>query len=485
MTRTLIALAASVFTAAQAADAPQLTVYSGDYDAVVQSQAAAGGPGYALFRQPLQIELRGERTPFAFSAFPAALDASSVQLRPRGAAQVLGQRFDFALANEHELLQRAIGGRVSVEQSAGNSVQRHEGVLLAAGDGLTLRMDDGRLKRLAHYDNFELASMPEGLVATPTLNWMLSGRGQQLFDLHYSTAGLAWRAEYQADLRQTSKGCTMRLEGAAMLVNRSGTDFAGVSLTLVAGQPNRVAEAGPEQIRVSGTRLKAAMADAGPTPEDSGEYHAYRLPGSAHLPQGSIQRLPLLDAASHVACERRFETGSRDSGWQPPRPIVDRNFGSSEGEQPVQARLVFANRRADGLGLPLPAGRLRVFDDGELLGEAGIDHTAINREIDVVMGQAFDLSAERTREDFRLDRSGRQMEERIRVVVRNAKKEAATVRVRERMGRWSDWEILASSHPHRKLDAQDASFDIPVSAGSETTLSYTVRYRWPADIHLP
>lgn len=485
MTRTLIALAASVFTSAHAADMPQLTVYSGDYDAVVQSQAAAGGPGYALFRQPLQIELGGVRTPFAISALPTALDASSVQLRPRGAAQVIGQRFDFALADQHELLQRAIGNTVVVEQSVGNTVQRHDGVLLAAGDGLTLRMADGRLKRLAHYDSFELAAMPQGLVATPTLNWMLSGRGRQAFDLHYSTAGLAWRAEYQADLSRTSKGCTMRMEGAAMLVNRSGADFEGVSLTLVAGEPNRVVSAGPEMLAAAAPRAKMVVADGAPSPEVSGEYHAYRLPGSAHLPQGSIQRLPLLDAANNVACVRRFETGSRDGGWQPPRPIIDRNFGSGEGEQPVYARLLFQNHKSDGLGLPLPAGRLRVFDDGELLGEAGIDHTAANREIDVVVGQAFDLSAERTREDFRLDRDGRQMEERIRVVVRNAKQVAATVRVLERMGRWNDWEIVASSHAHDKIDAQSAGFDLPIAPGGETTLSYTVRYRWPADINLP
>src|SRR5690606_37499819 len=180
----------------------------------------------------------------------------------------------------------------------------------------TLRMDDGRLKRLSHYDSFELATMPEGLVATPTLNWTLSGRGRQDFDLHYSTAGLAWRAEYQADLQRRGKTCTMRLEGAAMLVNRSGADFDSVALTLVAGRPVRVAEGELHSVTVSGTRLKTAMAPAAPTPEASGEYHAYRLPGTGSLPQGSIQRLPLLDAANNVACARRYETGSRDGSWQ-------------------------------------------------------------------------------------------------------------------------------------------------------------------------
>lgn len=485
MIRTLLAIATSAVASATVHAAPQLTIYSGDYDAVVQAPASPGGPGYALYQAPLSFTLATTAQSFSLSRLPTALDASSVQLLPRGTATVRGQRFDFALAGEEELLQRTIGQQVNVEQAIGTQVQRYTGELLAAGNGLTLRLADGRIKRIADYSSFELAQLPSGMVSAPTLTWDLAGSGKQVFDLRYATAGLAWRAEYQAELSGQGQQCRMRIGGAAMVANRSGADFDDVVLTLVAGQPNRVPSAGPEMITVTGSRAKMMTADAAPTPEAPGEYHAYRLPGTGSLPQGSIQRLPLLDSANNVACERRYETGGTGGGWQPPYPIIDKNFSQGDGEQPVQARLRFANRRADGLGVPLPAGRLRVSEGNAQLGEASLAHTAADRVIDVAMGIAFDLSAERKHRDFSLDRAGRQMEERIEVVLRNAKTSAATVRVLERQSRWSDWEITASSHPSRKHDAQTAAFDIAIPANGEVTLSYTVRYRWAADVTLP
>ena len=38
-------------------------------------------------------------------------------------------------------------------------------------------------------------------------------------------------------------------------------------------------------------------ADAAAAPQASGEYHAYNLPAAGSLPQGSVQRLPLVDGA--------------------------------------------------------------------------------------------------------------------------------------------------------------------------------------------
>ena len=239
-----------------------------------------------------------------------------------------------------------------------------------------------------------------------------------------------------------------------------------------------------DMIQVSGTRAKAgyAAAPAAPTPEASGEYHAYRLAGASQLPQGSVQRLPLIAPARGVPCERRYETRSPQPGWRPPQPIIDANFNAGSGEQPVVASLRFANRKAAGLGVPLPAGRVRVFDGTDLLGEASLGHTPADATVDLDLGTVFDLRAERTRLEFRVDRSAREMTERIRVTVRNAKPGATTVRVLEGLPRWSDWEITASSTPAVKLNAQAAAFDLAVPAGGEAQLTYTVRYRWAPDV---
>ena len=485
MNRTLVSAALATalagLTPAHAAP-PTLTVYSGDHDAVVRSDAEPGGPGFALYQSGIGFDLKAGENDVRLGGLPAALDASSVRLRPLGEADVRGQRFDFALAGQDALLKRAIGQSITVEQAVGDSRQTHSGVLLAAGNGLTLRLPDGRVKMLSNYASFELAALPEGMVVEPTLAWDIRAAraGRQDFELVYSTAGLAWRAEYQAELSGGTKACRMSLEGAAMVVNRSGADFNGVALTLVAGEPNRVASAGPSMAK--DMMMMRAEAAPAPSPQASGEYHAYRLPGSSSLPQGSVQRLPLVDRAQGVTCERRYETRAEFGDWRPPQPMIDANFNSPSGEQPVVASLRFRNAAQDGLGIPLPAGRVRVFDGGDLLGEANLGHTPANAEVSLALGTVFDLSAERTRESFRVDRAGREMEERISVLVRNAKAEAATVRVVEPLPRWSDWDIVSSTVPAARKDAQSATFDLAVPAGGEARITYTVRYRWASDV---
>jgi hypothetical protein len=126
-----------------------------------------------------------------------------------------------------------------------------------------------------------------------------------------------------------------------------------------------------------------------------------------------------------------------------------------------------------------------MFDGRDFLGEASIGHTPANQDVALSIGNVFDLTAERTREDFKLDREGRTMTERVSVLLKNAKSGPATVRVTERVARWTDWEMVTSSERFDKRNAQTVSFDVAVPAGGEKKLTYTVRYRWAPDVKIP
>ena len=488
----VLALAATLSGAPALAHAAgeTLTVYSGDFEAVAQSEAMAGGPGFALVERRMSWLLKAGENRVGLDGLPRAIDASSIVLRPVGNARVAGQRFDFAVASQDELLRRALGQEVVVEQSVGNERRTLTGVLLSAGNGLTLRLPDGRIQVLSDYANFVLPRMPDGVVAEPTAVWQLAAptAGAQDFDLGYATAGLAWRAEYRVEARGLGKQCRMSLDGAAMVANRSGADFANVKLTLVAGEPRR-AQAMPMPAAARARAKEVMMMDAAaaaPAPVASGEYQAYKLPAPADLPQGSVQRLPLVDAVDGIACERRYETRADMGDWRPPYPLLDENFGAGDGQsQPVVATLRFSNDKAAGLGVPLPAGRVRMFDGADFLGEATLPHTPAGKDVALEIGNVFDLAAERTRESFQLDRAGRTMTETVSLKLTNGRAAAVTVRVQERLGRWTDWEIADSSVPFEKRNAQSASFDVAVPANGATTLRYTVRYRWAADVRIP
>ena len=488
MRPTLLAIATTLALGsplAARAEAPRLTLYSGDFDAVAQSAPMPGGPGFARYESTLSYDLAAGESRQSLAGLPLALDPGSVLLRPRGDASVRSQRLDFAVAGQDELLRRALGQVVTVEQSVGDARQTYTGTLLATGNGLTLKLADGRIKVLSGYASFELPALPEGVVNEPTLTWTLAAprAGRQAFDLAYDTAGLGWRAEYQAQVSGQGSACRLELEGAAMVANRSGVDYRGVALTLVAGQPNRIAGgyAAPKYARAEMADMAVAAAPPAPQAQAAGESQAYRIPGTSDLPDASLQRLPLVDAARGITCERRYEIGSDAGGWTPSQPIIDRNFNGDGGQRPVGVRLAFQNR-GTGLGIPLPAGRLRVSEGGALLGEAMTGHTPAGGKVDVALGTAFDLTAERSRTAFELDRAGRTMTETVEFTVRNAKAEAATVRIHENLPRWSDWELTASSVPAVRKDAQSASFDLAVPAGGEARLVYTVRYRWAPDV---
>ena len=230
-----------------------LTIYSGDYDSVAQSEASSGGPGFALFERKISFDLKSGDNDISLGGLPRGIDSSSLVLRPDGSAKVRGQRFDFAIAGQDELLRRALGQTVSVEQAIGNDRQTYTGKLMSAGNGLTLKLADGRIKVLSNYASFELPRMPDGVVNEPTMRWSISNpsAGRENFALSYATSGLAWRAEYLVNAKGFGKECKMDIEGAAMVVNRSGADFDSVMLTLVAGQPNRAPQAGPEMMQMA------------------------------------------------------------------------------------------------------------------------------------------------------------------------------------------------------------------------------------------
>ena len=477
MQRLAAAVLAASSTTVLAADM-RLTVYSGDFEAVSASQPMAGMPGFALVRETVTHDVGADGI-VTLTGLPVAIDAAGVRFVPRkDSVRVAGQRFDFALADQSELLRRAIGERVTVEQAVGDARATYTGVLLAAGDGLTLRLDDGRVRVLRDYAGFELATLPDGVYALPTLRWNVTGAsGSEAFVLDYPTGGLAWRAEYVGTLGGGGNACRMDFSGAAQVVNRSGASFADAALTLVAGQPNVQPVAGaPQPMMYAKARME--VADAAPQPQASGEYHAYTLPGRIDLPQASVQRVPLLDEARGVPCTRRYEARSPMGYFRPSNPIIDPGFGA-EGEIPVMATLQFANTKAAKLGVPLPAGRLRVFDGDAFLGEAAISHTPDGREVRADLGQAFDLTLQRTRKDLKLDDDRLGLTERVELVVRNAKPEAATVRVHESLPRWTDWEIVDASTEWTKADAQTVHFDVAVPARGEVTITYAVRYRWP------
>jgi hypothetical protein len=163
--------------------------------------------------------------------------------------------------------------------------------------------------------------------------------------------------------------------------------------------------------------------------------------------------------------------------------MTDRNLGV-ETNKKVDVYLEFKNDKQYGLGVPLPAGRIRVSQldaadtSLEFIGEDRIDHTPKDENVRVKLGSAFDVVGERRQVDFAVDSKARWLEEEFEIKVRNHKEQPVEVLVKENLYRWSNWKILSKTQDFSKEDARTIHFPVKVAKDGETVVRYRVRYTW-------
>ena len=144
----------------------------------------------------------------------------------------------------------------------------------------------------------------------------------------------------------------------------------------------------------------------------------------------------------------------------------------------VDVIVEFDNKKENNLGMPLPAGKVRVYKKDakslEFVGEDMIGHTPKDEKLKLKMGQAFDIVVEEVQIDSRrvVDNT---WDKDYKVILKNRKSEDIEIEVQRNI--WQDWEILNSSIEYKKKDANSILFDIKIKAGQEFEFTYSVRIR--------
>lgn len=490
-----VALAAGLAGGAVAAEPPQhsLTVYSGAAPGSlsVATLASYGGglPGYALVRDHRRLPIARGRGELRFTDVARRIDPTTVSFASRtdpAGTRVLEQNFQFDLVDQQKLIERFIGARIAVLQQRGDQLARIEGTLLSASGGLILARDGGEVVTLGQWQSVEFPNLPGGLITRPTLVWTIDAArgGEHDVQVGYQTQGMTWWSDYNLTLSGGADDCRMDLAAWVTVVNQSGGSYRDAQLKLVAGEVNRApAAAAPRAALRAAMPVMTAEADAFEESELF-EYHLYTLGRRTDLPDNSIKQLELFPAALGVPCKRELVFTASPTPWTYwGAPIVDQGYGATQ-QGTVGAFLEFDNKEAGGLGIPLPAGRIRVNQasptDGslEFIGEDLIRHTPRNETVRVKLGNAFDVVGERRQIDFRYDEAGKFIEETFELSIRNRKREPARVTAREYLYRWSKWTIVRASHPHEKRDAATMDFPLTIAADGEAKVTYTVRYSW-------
>jgi hypothetical protein len=474
-----------------------LTIYSsaapGTLDARTLANAVEGAsiPGYAVVREERSFVLKPGRNTLRVEDVPAMIDPTTVAFTsltdPKG-TRVVEQSFEFDLTSTAKLLSRYLGREITVEQVRGQGVDSITGTLVGTQGGLTLKQPDGSVRIVSSNAGVRLPSLPGGLISKPALVWDIEAQsaGSQRARLAFQTGGMTWWTDYNLTYSEPKpESCKVDVGAWVTIVNQSGASFDNARLKLIAGDVQRAQPRGQVYPQALAARSSAVAKEEGFQEKAFFEYHLYTLGRPASLAQNSTKQIELFPTAPAVGCEKTLVYQGQAMPYYRGGPVTDRNYGV-QGNRKVDIYLRVKNSKANGLGVPLPAGRVRVSRadeaDGalEFIGEDVIDHTARDETVQVKLGSAFDVVGERKQLDFRVDSAARWIEEDIEVKVRNQKPdEAVQVHVRENLYRWSNWSILRhSGGDFVKDDSRTIDFALRIAAKSEAVVRYTVRYTW-------
>ncbi|MCL2700617.1 MAG: hypothetical protein FWE88_02860 [Phycisphaerae bacterium] len=460
-----------------------LTVYNGNF---------------AVVREVRKIDIRDGVVYFKDVA--QQIDPTTVHFKsltdPK--AVLLEQNYQFDLVSPDKMLQKYLDKPIEVVVGGkDDKPTSYAGTLMSFDNAqLVLKEKDGKIVMIQRVNNvrdIRFSALPEGLLVQPTLVWQVRSDvgGQQMSEVSYQTGGVNWHAEYVLVLNGDDTAAD--LAGWVSVDNRSGKTYKDAQLKFIAGDVRKIVDntyglAGAVSSR--GTRMLADNAAPAMVEQAFFEYHMYTLGRRSTVANNEVKQLELFPQASDVKVTKRFLMYPTEQfrWWG----SVNMNKSMDVGDK-LKAKIFveFKNSKENQLGMPLPAGKVRAYKrdpvDGamEFIGEERIDHTPRNETLSLNIGTAFDIIGERKQTAFDIDTNRRIMRETIEITVRNHKKEAIEVRVKENFFRSLTNKVTANSHPDpfKKLDASTASWDLPIPATEEdkpgtVVLTYTVEYTW-------
>jgi hypothetical protein len=430
----------------------------------------------ALIRDVRQLTLPTGVFRLKFEDIAATVNPATVHFRSLtepGKLAVVEQNYEYDLLEPAKLLHKYVGKEVTLERTyMDNGTTKHEEVkatLLADNNGPVWKIGNDIVTGI-YGDGYRFPEVPANLYDRPTLLMSLdnSGARKQQIETSYLANNLSWNADYVLTIAREDKSAD--LDGWVTLTNNSGTAFHNARLQLVAGDLNRLPQGNMRAL--DEMRVAKAMPAAAPQfqQENFSEYHLYTLGRRTSVEDKETKQISLLQG-SGVPVDKLFVVNGQNFYYRnyqnPGSPLKD----------PVMVFYKFKNEEKAGLGMPLPAGNVRVYQKDSkggilFVGEDFISHTPKDESITVHIGNAFDIVAERKQTDFKKV-ANNVYEAEFELVLRNHKDTPVKVEVNEPIG--GTWEILNSTNKFTKTAAFAAQFEVPVDPNAASTLRYRVR----------
>lgn len=469
--------------------------------------------GYALITETRNVRLPAGDTLVRFEGVSEGMfpESAIVTGLPSGVRE---KNRDARLLSPQGLVDAYLKREVSITRTdKATGVSRTQNVFITAGPdgGVIFESDEGfeALRCTGLPERMTFSKVPAGLSAKPTLSILTTSPAAVTakLTLTYLASGFDWQANYIATVKQREAGEKAKLDLFAWLTvaNGGNQSFENANMMVVAGEPNR--ERRGDQVRPTGGGLVIRcwpMQRTHQVPYNQGYIQSPLMapppPSMMSLDEGSEiivtatrRNSKMMEMASPVAVivaeqedlgdlklyrvPERVTVSAKGQkqvamivqpGVSYERVYVARADNYNEDSAAISYILRSRNDATNGLGLPLPAGKVAVFENsfvGPLLaGEGALPDRAIDNEVEVEVGSSSDvrLSVIQTRRSRR--------KENWRAVVTNA---------RDHPVRFEMEIPYDVSGRVKGIDVIDGvpTWRVTVPANDEAKLSYAIKLR--------
>lgn len=451
-------------------------------DTASDMDRSENGLAFITETRTVDIPAGGSEIKFRGVASTMVAQTANITGLPDG---TLERNFDYDLLSPGSLLARSIGETVHLvrtDPQTGKKTQQ-DAVIRSAPQGVVLDID-GKIEALRCSglpETLTFDRLPDGLVETPTLSVRLKSpiAGRYTIKLSYIATGLQWAADYVARMNRDKK--TFHLTGSVTLANFGTTGFHDVQIQFLAGNLNEVGDDRPidssapvfadhcwptsvnwvrvplyssspvtavaqQEVKYEGTGDVETVVVTGSRISDFralGDYKLYELPEPASIAANEIKQIQFLDLPA-VSFDRMYSYIVDDARDKVVNGIPD-----------VLFRL--QNRKDLGLGKPLPAGVVSMFDiaadgDSVLLGQGRTNDISVGEQFDVYLGGATNIDVERHLVDSQTVDVGKEKRTQDTYVVDVTNNKPNPVRLELLLGVYTNGAHLVSeSMPHQAI----------------------------------
>ena len=370
--------------------------------------------GYALVTEQRRVHVPAGRSVLRFEGVAAGIlpESAIVTGLPQGVRE---KNLDADLLSPRSLFARSFGRPVTIRREVGGETKEIPGIIRSGPEGAAILQTKDGFEAVdcgPQTDTLVYSEVPAGLSAKPTLSveFDAPAAADVTVTLSYLAWGFDWQANYVATLRPG--GQSADLIAWVTLASSDTTSFADAETMVVAGKVKRE-DSAPEQRDSDGEDFEfhcfgatvyspAVMSPPPPAPvmapmammearerlqdivvtgsrrvvqEDFGDLKLYRVPDRTTVAALAQKQVALLDKPAVPV--RIVYVAKVDEDGDPDTPRIT---------------LRWLNRKEAGLGVPLPAGPVAVFQPrggtSLLIGEGAIDDKAVGEEVEAQVADA-------------------------------------------------------------------------------------------------